>query len=203
MAMLSEIFMNNRYEMPEDAKNLLIKIAPVEYWQGHYDGGFNSIKWNNKRYAQNLYEVSPTDFLSMWWKSVKVSPVAASKSFCHVTSVALDPLFCLPKTAIWCCGYFDDFYVLKMGLRYFFFAPGMSVVLLLLAGLIGWIRHGIKILPFVLPLLAYNFGTAMFLFGTEDHRFFYAVLLTAPAAVVACLSPPDEPDKKAETPVIQ
>ncbi len=203
MTMMTECLVYNREKMPDEARKFFTDMAPVEFIEEHYKGDFNSLKFKLSDYKAGAFSntvnnITPREFLTMWMKTVIAAPGSSMEAFRNITAYGIDPIpdekYFTPFRTWNIIGYSVfacQKLLLKEPLGYLLTVPGMSVLLLLFAGIIGFLRYGAKILPFFIPLICYNWGTTLLLCG-NDHRFFYAVLLVAPLAITVCINPPSE-----------
>ncbi len=202
MTMMTECFVNKRDSLPDDIQKFFTDMAPAEFIEECYTGDFNSLKFrlpeHNKAFSSTINNITPCEFLAMWIRTAVSAPVPSIKAFRRVTGYGIDPapgmknfqpLYSGRIIGDTVIGFLSLSLIAPFG--YLLAAPGMSVLLLLFAGIIGFLRYGAKILPFFIPLICYNWGTTLLLCG-NDHRFFYAVLLAAPLAITVCINPPSE-----------
>lgn len=203
MSMLGESFVSHPEKTPSPVCDLLEKMAPHDFWVKHWRGDFNSVKFALPSSSGEILcrEVTPKAFFGMLADTVARNPKSALKALLHVTSLAWDPIpqnsFAgLPMTGRLLNNELNFLLRLatKAPLGWFFAAPGFYVLLWVIAGTFGVVRHGFRALPTVVPFLSYAAGTALLLTGW-DYRFFFALGLCIAPMLVLLLSGREVADK--------
>lgn len=192
MVIMGEVMSENPDALPEYIKDFLCEVAPKASWEEDYKcGSFNSIKFHKSTDTNVIEEAGYGTILRYTFEAIKADKARALHGFLSLTDMVwrIDATggvyaaacgedtdisinttvrnVCGDITKIWQATAYNDV------ARYIFYCVGLINLLLMafsLAGVTRWsgLLRGIH----ALPLLCYNFGTALLLTG-EDWRFFY------------------------------
>ncbi len=209
MSMMGEAFALHPDQVPNEAKEFLLKMGTKEEWRTQWNGDFNSVKFYFGRMRAKdgrnttgiiLAELGPKKFFPLFLNTCISAPKSAIKAFLHVTSLAWSPIpkewfDCgLPRTGklmnneinfpVRVCLHFQP-------LNWFVGAPGMHILLIILFGGLAFVRFGWRTCILSAPFISYTFGTALLLTGW-DHRFFFVLGLCVAPLLCLCLTRPHE-----------
>ncbi len=191
MTVLSDVYMNDRDALDEDAVEFLDSLATQARWEKHYTfGSFNSFKWSDGTIYDKIDEEGAAKILSYTYSAAKSSPEIAKKSLFELTKM----VWSFDGGNGWTIGYGitsndvairgeydkDSLDALNayrkmcnsFATKYLFNYVGViiAVLLFLAVGRIG--KAGFAKAFSVIPLMIYNFGTMILLTG-HDFRFFH------------------------------
>ena len=183
-------------KLPEHIRGFLYSVSPKEVWEETYtSGNFNSVKWDTNR--TNVYvieELGTSTLLKYTFETIKACPRSSLRAFFNVTGmvwniggelywdVAVDSTneistsSCINEEIQNACrSIVDDWHrTARSGIwKNVFYYVGTLDLLLIVCCLVRVTRWS-NLLKAVhaLPMLCYNFGTALLLTGF-DYRFFY------------------------------
>ncbi len=206
MAMMGQAFVSHADQMPKDARELLLKMGSEEEWKNNWDGTFYQAKFYFGRMAREdgrlntgevLYQVPPKEFLSMFVRTCIAVPSSTIRAFLYTTSVVWSPIArdwtSLPRTGKLLNS--DLNFVIKCALLpplgWFFEAPGMHLLLIVIFGGFALIRLGWRASIITIPYLAYMFGSLPLNPGWDPRYYFVLNLCLAPVLCL-CLTKPGE-----------
>lgn len=182
-------------KLPEHIRDFLYSVSPQEVWEEKYKSGdFNSVKWNERTNLDVIEDLGAGRLLKYTLEAIKACPMSSLKAFLNVTGIVWNP----PGESRWdivanstnadsTTNYFSEnirdacysavfnwhhtvkYSVLK---NVFYFIGTLD--LMLIACCLVRVKRWSDMLKAVhaLPILCYNFGTALLLTGF-DFRFFY------------------------------
>lgn len=194
MTVIGTVVTENPDALDEDIKEFAYRVAPEEIWEKRFvDGSYNFVKWNEKTDNSVIEEYGAKKVISMMFRCFRSSPrqalrglIKLTEGVYSITDSHCDPLIPFIRSndngiahvgngrfKEWCLGYFFCMYET---LGYVFSYLGI-MHLLLIASILAKCRlnrlEDWKRILFILPVLAYNFGTALLLTGENDiQRFF-------------------------------
>ena len=204
MSVIGAVAANRPEALDAETREFAFKVAPQEVWEKGYLDGFNYVKWDAQTDNNVIEEYGAVNVVKMMLKSLKASPVTALKGLVRVTCPVYSPFYYYHFNDVWVT---DNTLGLKQtgipslrNLEYqyqqlagiaaphLFFCFG-AMHLLLLAVLLSRCRFGKKEdrkkLCLALPLLMYNFGTALLMTGAEDAcRFFFYTWFVVPLLLI-------------------
>ncbi len=208
MVIMGEVVTENPDALPEHVRNFLYEVAPKEVWEEKYScGDFNGVKWNEDRdtsviekagYATILrytYETFKADKLhtlhgflaltDMVWKidggiQAEISPPVdevTSKTLMNIAWFGKLRGDCLEIVTMW-----SELVKSSAAVYIFYYVGSLDLLLIAfsLSGITRWreLLWGIH----ALPILCYNFGTALLLTGNDWRFFFYTFPVFIPFA---------------------
>lgn len=188
MAVMIEVYLNAPDKMEPETIAFFDSIASREYYGKYFDGTYNSIKFKKSSEIRNvLQHLLPSKFIKMFVHTLCKAPGFSLRAIQYETYLGFAPLQHNDAHFL-----YGDISSLKINslcvtfmIRHIVAQPGMMMLLLVIFGSFGFLRHGWKILPVVIPLFAYGFGTSLLLCGW-DFRFFYILFLCTPIALLLC-----------------
>ena len=183
MTLLGGVLTDAPEKLPADIRAFLNTVASEDFWNGNFEDDWGSIKCRLRPGYQDLllhsefqelddvtfsqYSVFITgeaddpvlarslpQYALMAARAVWAAPTEALRPALKLTAVAWNPLY-------WETG-----------------TPGLFLILILASAVFRFPKIGYKSLIFLLPVLAYNFGT-MLLLTTYDNRYFFIDTLVA------------------------
>jgi len=198
------VIANAVYEAPEkldsDIQSFIYEVAPKEKWQELYAvGSYNNVKWNGIN-KNAIEEAGYAKILGMTLRCLKKAPLESLRGFAALT----DMVYGICGSVDWVLLPYvhENDYGMEAGgisilQRVFFF--GMNVTRVFLKHLFWHI--GVMLLIIIIfilaksdwrkfflsvPILAYDFGTMLFL-GGNDFRFFWCTYLVFPLVLLVLL----------------
>lgn len=208
LTMMGAAFVTSPESVPQGTRDLFLAMAPLEEWQIHWDGNYNSMKFYLAHKEQDtglppgytspwrvLMSLGPKRFSSLFIETVLANPGASIFAFLNLTSLAWSPFSredWIPGGESEHLGTPDlNFYVKLISrspLGFLFKNPGFYVLLWIIVGGFAFLRHGFKALILSLPFVTYAYGTALMLTGW-DFRFFFLFNLCIVPTILLCLTP--------------
>lgn len=202
MAIMANALVNDSEHCPEETKKFLCDIADESEWREHYYiGEWDSCKWEFGG-TELLMDAKLGDILHLTARTIAACPQAAYESVLQNTRVVwqvIGPVYWQPEFYVAeneygiCPGYnamlhsagnltIDASSV--SGVRSILWNVGFYIAVLLILS-VGSLKRGEgRKMLFLLPLLAYSWGTACLLCG-PSFRYFYVVLtLSLPLIVL-------------------
>ena len=193
IAIIGEVMISNPDSLDQETRRFCERLCPLRDWKMYFRGDGNSIKpYLDFDYLQR--EVPPCEFARHLWHIVKASPKDAYKAAKHITSIAWDPF---PLAKFWrtpskgnilrtsdCFAVCD--LVLHPPVGWMFGAPGFALLLLMISGVVSWLKFGVgRAMPH-LALIAYLLGTGLLMYdsGISDFRFYWAIELAYPIVIL-------------------
>lgn len=194
-------------EQDEDVLEFAYRIAPQRVWEKYYTlGSFNSIKWMSATNIDVVNEYDPVDVIVMMMKCIKNSPNASLASLVTLTDgvyTITHPHYMDMKPTL-IKNYFgflkngtdniltDTFYAHRCFVEEYcprlFLYYGVYLLVLVISVLSKSRlnkKEDWKKICFVVPLLAYVFGTSLLLTGFNDcPRYFFCIELLVPMLLV-------------------
>ncbi|MBO4872303.1 MAG: hypothetical protein J5496_02690 [Lachnospiraceae bacterium] len=204
MSVIGAVAANRPDALDEETREFAFKVAPQEVWERGYIDGFNYVKWAPETDNDVIEEYGAVSVVKMMLKSIKASPVTALKGLIRVTCPVYSPFYYYHFKDVWVT---DNAYGLTQtglpalrNLEYqysqlagivaphLFYCLG-AMHLLILAAVLAKCRfrkkEDLKKLCLALPLLIYNFGTALLMTGAEDAcRFFFYTYFVTPLLLI-------------------
>lgn len=193
LAIIGDAFVADPNALTKESREFCEKIAPVETWKMYYRGFANGIKGRlNLKYLEEC--VPPQDFVMSVLRIMKEDPKHAFKAIIRVTGIGWNPFvehvpgkLDAGKNPLRTTD-FNALYNLLVHppLGWVLATPGFAFCCMLLIGGICSCKNGVSSLVPCIGLLIYSFGTALLMYddGRSDFRFFYAVELAYPIALV-------------------
>ncbi len=187
-------------KLDKDIIDFLYSVAPKEQWQEHYvTGSFNSVKFRGIN-SEPIENAGHAVILGMMLRCFIQAPYASLRGFAVLTKIVysifgFNDWGISPKTGD------NDYGIDKGGIRplqsmFYLYAQVTRAILkqffwhigVLLLALVILILAKADLMKFCLavPVIAYDFGTMLFL-GGNDFRFFYVTYLVFPLAVLVLL----------------
>ena len=194
IAIIGETYTANPCLLSDESREFCEHIAPLDVWRMHFRGFGNGIKrrLNMKYLAEN---VPPKDFLKSLAKIVREDPKHSLKATVRVTGIGWNPVReRVPGKRISGVDATMRSYdlvalnnlVVHPPLGWALATPGFAFCCMLLVGWICMMKSGLSSFVPSIGLLAYLFGTSLLMYddGSSDYRFFYAVQLSYPFALL-------------------
>ena len=181
--------------LPEHIRDFLYSVSPQEVWEEEYKSGdFNYVKWDEQTNVYVIENLGVEKLLKYTLETIKSCPKSSLKAFLNVTGMVWNP----PGESRWdiaaisinadsttkyisenmrnaCYSMVTNWrHTVKYGvLKNVFYFIG-TLNLMLIACCLVRVKRWSDMLKAVhsLPILCYNFGTALLLTGF-DFRFFY------------------------------
>lgn len=193
MTILANVLVNEPDKLSSDARDFLYRIGDQELWEENYrEGSWNSAKWMGDDISNDVMEEEgAANILSYTWDTVKNAPYYAYRAVVKLTEVVWKPLgnhvewgyevsvnegnsYGYETEGIPVFKTILDF-VRNVSLNGTFVLTwcwhiGFYILLLLFAG-ISKLKEGLQKSVIWVPVMCYNFGTALLLCG-PDFRFF-------------------------------
>ena len=194
-------------KLDEDILEFAYGFAPREAWEEYYvTGNFNSIKWVQEASLDAIEEYDTSSIMDMMVRCFNESPEVCAASlvklteglytvtdphYTDVTPFVVDNYYAIPKipdkspllSLFYAFHSFVDDFV-----PHVFLYLGVAVLLVIISVLskyrLGVLKDWKRIL-FAVPVLAYNFGTAVLLTGFNDcPRFFSYTVFILPLILI-------------------
>lgn len=181
--------------LPENIRDFLYSVSPKEVWEEKYKSGdFNKVKWDRRTNDYAIEALGAKTLLKYTLETIKTCPKSSLKAFLNVTGMVWNP----PGESRWdivasstnadsttmyisknirntCYSAVINWHhtVKYSALKNVFYFIG-TLDLMLIACCLVRVKRWSDMLKAVhaLPVLCYNFGTALLLTGF-DFRFFY------------------------------
>lgn len=178
--------------LPEHIRDFLYSVSPKELWEEKYiSGDFNYVKWDERTNVYAIENLGVEKLLKYTFETIKACPRSSLKAFLNATSLVWDISGNLRwdisavstninegiagRTQSACYSIVDGWHrTARSGIwKNMFYYVG-TLDLLLIACCLVRVKRWSDMLKAVhsLPILCYNFGTALLLTGF-DFRFFY------------------------------
>lgn len=192
--------------LDKETKEFAYKVAAKESWKKYYKyGSYNQLKWNDKTNNHVIEEYGALKVLSMAGRCFKNCPNVALKGLIKLTDVVytvsdeycyyLEPFVEPNQYDIQMTGipflrslntkYFKLTNIMFPHLFMYFGSIHMILLLSILSKLKLNNKKSWKKILFILPVLLYNFGSALLLTGAGDsNRYFYYTFLITPVLLV-------------------
>ena len=220
MSVIGAVAANRPEALDEETREFAFKVAPQEVWEQGYIDCFNYVKWAPETDNNVIEEYGAVRVVKMMLKSLKASPVTALKGLIRVTCPVYSLFYYYHFKDVWVT---DNSYGLTQtgipALRnaeyqysqlagilapHLFYCIGAMHFLILAAALAKCRfrkKEDRKKLCLVLPLLIYNFGTALLMTGAEDAcRFFFYTWFVTPLLLILYFKKDEQP--AAATPAV-
>lgn len=202
MTVMGDVLLENPDALPEYIKDFLYEVAPQKVWEESYrSGSFNSIKWHEETDTNVIDEAGYGTILRYTIEAIKADKAHALRGFLSLTDmiwkidvtgaiyagsceeetdITVDAAtrgYCLDVVNIWAQLVHGDV------AQYLFYCVGL-LDLLIIAFSLSDIARWSELLRGVhaLPILCYNFGTALLLTGSDWRFFFYTFPVFIPFA---------------------
>lgn len=188
MTVLSDIYMQDREALNEDARSFMDSLATQEVWGAYRLGDFNSVKFYTD--VSPIEEAGYKKLLEYTVDAAEERPDLAWRAFCLLTHLVWEvesgsgwgdsPFIVSNSHGIYYQGnetlrnMFSTYAALISShlTRYLFRYSGVIILLLLFLAVANIGNGNLCRVLFVLAPLAYNFGTMLLLTGS-DFRFFH------------------------------
>lgn len=192
MTILANVLVHEPDSLDEEARAFLYRIGDQELWESTYrEGSWNSAKWMGADISNDIIEeVGASNVLRYTWHAVQREPYYAYRAVVKLFEVVWKPIGNKvvwaynidvssnmygyeTKGIIWLQKILNVFRMITVDgifLTTWGWHIGFFVLLLLFAGVSRLRFEWEKILLWI-PVLCYNFGTALLLCG-QDFRFF-------------------------------
>lgn len=198
MTIMGNVIVEAPEQLGEDVKAFLYEVAPKEMWAEHYTlGNWNDVKWSGANLSP-IEHAGRAKILLYTLKAFLKAPREATRAFAAVTSMLwqLDgeilwyDYYSFPSEGLTTVQIPSDLSNMSLGLLAAWNDLCKSAILKHLFVYLGWVnllcfafalaksrlQKTLAPMFYVLPLLCYNFGTALLLSG-YDWRFFYFSLI--------------------------
>jgi len=201
MTILGDVMVKNPGRLPQEAKELLNKIASDEEWREKYvPGDYNSIKFNYD--VSPIIETVPPKTLLKWVLQTCINArYDAFRAFCDVTDI----VWRIGSTQIFrpassgkniisnilhiCFDSYSGLFFSLPLVSLIFTNLGLLMLLLFVVGIFSLSKNGIKALLLVVPSAAYNLGTMLLLCGPDTRFFHFNFVITLPLLFVLLSKP--------------
>ena len=200
MSILSECYVRHPEKVPSDVAAFLGSLGDRDFWEDHYAGDFNSVKFACTRKGldtrERIEKLGRSRFFDMLARTIRANPSSSVKVFLRITAIAWDPFpeditgcVCLTNQRIPIGADIDLFQTLlaRSPAGPLLLAPGAYLLYIVLVFSCGVFRLGLSCCFLALPFLCYQFGTMLFLSG-HDYRFFFITVLSGGAVCLAMLT---------------
>lgn len=192
--------------LDEETLEFAYKVAPKEVWEEKYSyGSYNNVKWDDRTDNEIIEEYGATKVISMMIRCFQSSPRVSLKalikltraiytvsdgySFFDVPGITHNNYGIEPNVNYDLCLYLKTYTdIVAANFPHIFMYLGVMHLLLIasvlskykLSKLSDW-----KKIFFIIPVFAYNYGTALLLTSSSDSsRFFYYVFPLMPILLV-------------------
>lgn len=201
MTILANVLVNEPETLDEEAREFLYRIGDQELWEENYrEGSWNSAKWMGDDISNDVIEeTGASNVLRYTWHAVQKSPYYAYRAVIKLFEVVWKPA---GTDVTWSYrvnvggntyGYettellpvqgaldaFREFSVTGPVFATWGWYVGFFILLLLFVG-ISRLKDGWKQCLFWVPILCYNFGTALLLCGPDFRFFSFNTVITLP-----------------------
>lgn len=206
MTIIGAVVSETPDKLDEDILEFAYRVAPQEVWEEKYSSGsYNSIKWDSRTDNMVIEEYGARNVLSMMFRSFMCSKRVATTAFINLTKANYSltdeyEYFSFPYISNNSYGislsennpvreiFFAYQTFISENLSYPYLHLGFWHFVLLAVILakcdLRKFRDWKKIF-FILPVFAYNYGTALLLTGVEDStRFFFYTYLLIPVLLI-------------------
>lgn len=203
MVILGNVVKNCPDSLDGEVLDFLYRVAPKEVWEGVYaTGSFNSVKWHSEANNGAIEEEGIWNILKYTLKAFRASETCSLQAFLRLTGMVWKLDGDMAWWNIWASADTSKTEVVLDATRQAGVLESLNSWRTLIdksiwkypMNYIGWVNLAIIAIPLTavrkwrdfrklligMPLLCYNFGTALLLTGLEDWRFFY---MTFPVAV--------------------
>lgn len=205
MTILANVLVNEPELLDEEAREFLYRIGDQELWETTYrEGSWNSAKWMGDDISNDVIEeVGTKNVLRYTWNAIKKAPYYAYRAVVKLFEVVWKPAGTNVEWSYYVnvgSNIFD--YEMKGipilqnlldGIRQFSIEGtplttwgwyiGFFILLLLFMG-ITCLKEGWKKCLCWVPILCYNFGTALLLCGWDFRFFSFNTVITLPLLLV-------------------
>lgn len=193
--------------LDEDILEFAYQVAPREVWDEYYvSGNFNSVKWEDETDHQVIEEYGTAAVIKMAARCFRECPGVCLASIIHltegiytvttphytdVTPIVEDNYFAIPKiqnsSVLLSVSYAHQSFVQDFTPHVFLYL-GVPLLLIVISVLskcrINKLKDW-KLILFAVPVLAYNYGTALLMTGFNDcPRFFTYTVFVLPVLLV-------------------
>ncbi len=194
MVMMGNVLENCPEKLDSEVKSFLYQVSPKEVWEQNYvTGDFNNVKWSSETDTAVIEEAGAQKLLKYTFQTFRASGIYSLQAFLKLTGM----VWKIDGDLVWYVSAFPDTdktqlvldvteqkkvrmllqnwttLVYKSVLKYPMNYIGWFDLALIALALISVRKKETRIHIFhALPLLCYNFGTALLLTGF-DWRFFY------------------------------
>lgn len=215
MAVLIENYLNAPDKTDPAAIDFLDRLADREFYGANFNGHYNSVKFQMVQSLRVvLPQTPPLNLMKMFVNTAVHAPGFSLRTIQYGTHIGFAPLqhenarnlYSQINGATNLYGWYNPIsqdytaFCHAFMLRHFFAQPGMLLLLLVIFGTFGFLRHGWKILSVAIPLIAYGIGTTLLL-CMWDFRFFYILFLCTPAVLLLCCNDPKHKEEDGLTSV--
>lgn len=204
MSVIGAVAAQRPEALNEEVQEFVFRVAPREVWEQGYIDGFNYVKWDLQTDNDVIEEQGALSVVGMMFQSFKASPVTALKGLVRVTCPVYSPFYYYHFNTVWVAEneqgltqtgvpllrnmehkYADLAGTMAPHLFYCLGAMHLILISALLARLRFRRKEDRKMLYLALPLLVYNFGTALLMTGAEDAcRFFFYTYFVVPPLLI-------------------
>lgn len=206
MTILANVLIHEPEKLDPECREFLYRIGDQELWEENYkEGNWNSAKWMGKDISNDVIEeVGTENVLKYTWDAVKSSPYYAYRAVVKLFDVVWKPLGNNVEWSYHASVDPGNVYgyettgvpvlqrVLDLAGRLsttggplltWGWYTGFYIFLLLFAG-VSRLKQGLTKCIFWLPVLAYDFGTALLLCGPDFRFFSFNTVLTFPLLIM-------------------
>lgn len=200
MTIMADVLVKNPERLTAETKAFLNRIAGDEEWLRKYSRGeYNSIKYvlNAPRVVDT---VPANEIMKMTVDTIRNDPRNSLEAIREVTSSVWgldgrvdmieipEPLdsqrHIISRLLNYAFKSYSSAIVAIAPLIYAFTKTGWQMLALLLIGILSFYRNGVAALLFVVPAVAYNLGTMLFLAGTDIRYFHFNAVIVVPFILV-------------------
>lgn len=213
MTILSNVLVNEPEKLDPECREFLYEIGDQQMWEEHYkEGSWNSAKYMGDDISNDVIEEVGTEKVLLYtWHAVQRSPYYSYRAVVRLFDVVWKPFSAEARWAynvevdhgekygytttgvLWLQRILDTIrqWSAEGGLFLTWgWNTGFYILLLMFAG-VSRLKGDLKKLVYWLPVLAYDFGTALLLCGSDFRFFSFNTVLTF-ALVVMILSEKEE-----------
>ncbi len=204
MSVIGAVVVNRPEALDAETLEFAYRVAPREVWVDGYIDGYNYVKWQPETDNDVIEEYGAVRVVKMMLKSMAASPVTALKGLIGVTCPVYSLSYFYHLNGAWVIE--NPYGISQQGIGalqhllyqyselcsviapHLFYSLGALHLVLILA-VLGRCRfkrrNELKKMCLALPVLVYNFGTALLMTGAEDAcRFFYYTYLVTPLLLI-------------------
>ncbi|MDR2210655.1 MAG: DUF6020 family protein [Spirochaetaceae bacterium] len=202
MTIMCDVFIKNPDALPQDARKFLSDFDKESGWTEKYElGNFSSAK--SKFDGSRIIAAIPkAQFVSMITGTILADPYNSFQAFRNHSAFVWE-LFTpensfisapwkrdleretnpVKKTAMYLSVFFDNAVTAILPAGWLLARNGWHVLILIMAGLFGLYRTGVKSLILVLPVIFYTFSTMMLLSASDLRYFQFNAVIVLPLSL--------------------
>lgn len=205
MTILANVLVHEPEKLEPEAREFLYRIGSQELWEEHYyEGNWNSAKWMGDDISNDVIEeVGAENVLRYTWSAIKASPYYSYRAVVKLFEVVWKPV---EPNVTWSYtvnvnansygyettgnaavrGMLDWIWQLSVNGGIFMtwcWHIGFYLLLLLWMG-VSRLKTGLKNCLLWIPVVCYNFGTALLLCGPDFRFFSFNTVVTFPLLLV-------------------